>query len=114
MRLGCFIEKCHFAFFPICRMAVVASYSLASFLYGRIFDNKSENLLKCFLEIGVNGKNKGHVVIELREDVAPRIVTNFLSLCTGVHCAGEEGKHKSRYYVMNHFAMYQMRFKHYT
>ncbi|XP_063221727.1 uncharacterized protein LOC134530639 isoform X2 [Bacillus rossius redtenbacheri] len=45
----------------------------------------------CFFEIEVNGKSIGTVVMKLRPDVAPKMCSNFVTLCTGELGYGYKG-----------------------
>ena len=38
---------------------------------------------QCFLDIAFNGSPVGRIVVELREDIAPKAVANFIGLCEG-------------------------------
>ncbi|KAJ2777168.1 hypothetical protein GGI15_004592 [Coemansia interrupta] len=51
---------------------------------------------RVFIEFAVDGKPSGRVVIELREDVAPRTVANFRALCTGEKGFGYAGSRVHR------------------
>lgn len=44
-----------------------------------------------FLDIAIEGKHEGRIVIELRADVAPKTVENFRTLCTGEKGFGYAG-----------------------
>ncbi|XP_015794571.1 peptidyl-prolyl cis-trans isomerase [Tetranychus urticae] len=39
-------------------------------------------LPKCFLDVSAGGKPLGRIVVELRSDVVPKTVDNFIGLCT--------------------------------
>ena len=41
-----------------------------------------------FLEVGINGKSVGKIVVKLRADCAPVACENFRLLCTGEKGAG--------------------------
>jgi cyclophilin family peptidyl-prolyl cis-trans isomerase len=61
----------------------------------RIIVNKdlgtSNRELRCFFDIAIDGKMSGRVVIELRPDAAPKMCTNFVTLCTGERGFGYKG-----------------------
>lgn len=40
---------------------------------------------RCFLDIAIDGKPIGRIIIKLRPDVNPRTCENFRALCTGEH-----------------------------
>lgn len=40
---------------------------------------------KCFLDIAVEGKIAGRVIVQVRRDIVPITAENFCSLCTGKH-----------------------------
>ncbi|XP_053200309.1 uncharacterized protein LOC128385466 [Panonychus citri] len=40
------------------------------------------SLPQCFLDVSVNGKQLGRIVVELRSDIVPKTVDNFIGLCT--------------------------------
>lgn len=46
---------------------------------------------KCFLEIAVDGKVIGRLIIEVRKDVVPITSENFCSLCSGQHGSSYKG-----------------------
>eukprot|EP00741_Cyanophora_paradoxa_P015725 tig00020904_g15181.t1 len=46
---------------------------------------------KVSFDVSIGGADAGKIVIELRDDVAPKTVQNFVSLCTGDHGFGYEG-----------------------
>ncbi|KAJ1816951.1 hypothetical protein LPJ60_005086 [Coemansia sp. RSA 2675] len=46
---------------------------------------------RVFLDINIDGRPSGRVELELRRDVVPRTVENFLQLCTGVKGFGYKG-----------------------
>ena len=39
--------------------------------------------IKCFFDIAIGGKGVGRVVMQLRDDIVPKTVENFRTLCTG-------------------------------
>lgn len=47
---------------------------------------------RVFFDMEIGGEAAGRIVIELRQDVAPRTVENFRALCTGERGAGRSGK----------------------
>jgi peptidyl-prolyl isomerase F (cyclophilin D) len=48
-------------------------------------------LPRCFLDISVDGKPLGRIVVELRSDVVPKTAENFRALCTGEKGFGFKG-----------------------
>lgn len=44
---------------------------------------RSVRLPRCYLDVSVDGKHLGRIVIQLRADVVPKTVENFRALCTG-------------------------------
>ena len=48
-------------------------------------------LPRCFLDISVDGKPLGRIVVELRSDVVPKTAENFRALCTGEKSYGYKG-----------------------
>ena len=47
---------------------------------------------RVFFDITIGKKNVGRIIMELYEDVTPRTVDNFRSLCTGEKGIGKSGK----------------------
>ncbi len=48
-------------------------------------------LPRCFMDVTVDGKPLGRIVIELRPDVVPKTAENFRALCTGEKGFGYKG-----------------------
>lgn len=73
---------CWLAFVTLC---VVASFS------SPLTAQEKPMLPKCFLDISVDGKPLGRIVVELRSDVVPKTAENFRALCTGEKGFGYKG-----------------------
>lgn len=52
---------------------------------------QTPKLPRCFLDITVDGKPLGRIVVELRSDVTPITAENFRALCTGEKGFGYKG-----------------------
>jgi cyclophilin family peptidyl-prolyl cis-trans isomerase len=52
---------------------------------------EQKKLPRCFLDVTVDGKKLGRIVIELRADVVPKTAENFRALCTGEKGFGYKG-----------------------
>ena len=78
---------------PCRRMAcwiLVASVALAVPAWSQPLPEK-KMLPKCFLDIAVDGRPLGRIVVELRSDVVPKTAENFRALCTGEKGFGYKG-----------------------
>jgi cyclophilin family peptidyl-prolyl cis-trans isomerase len=54
------------------------------------------SLPKAFLDVSIGGTPAGRIVIELRSDVVPRTVANFVALCTGEKVRGRARRRRGR------------------
>jgi peptidyl-prolyl isomerase F (cyclophilin D) len=48
-------------------------------------------LPRCYLDLTLNGKKLGRIVVELRSDLVPKTAENFRALCTGEKGFGYKG-----------------------
>jgi peptidyl-prolyl isomerase F (cyclophilin D) len=75
------------------RWSVAWTCLLSSLLLFTSLGNAEDKpmLPRCFLDITVDGKELGRIVVELRSDVVPKTAENFRALCTGEKGFGYKG-----------------------